>query len=165
MAAEEEDVSVLYPEAAPPVEEAAEEHFQEGSVARGVLAAVLSLLGYVVAPLFVLNYLTRQLAVLVVPGMVEQSILVVGVLMAGVAFLVGYAAPESRMRHGARLVQTLLAALYLYGVLGHGVIEVSLHPFILTVDLSLYFYLLLAGVLLNGLSPAWDLVQSYREKL
>jgi hypothetical protein len=162
----------LFPEegAAPPAESApsapeSSPERGEGSWGRGLVSAVAAALAYLVVPLDIIQFLNRLQPVLTLQPGADLAIILVGPLLVVTAFYAGYASRMPKPRCIARLCETALAGLYLFLVLGRGPLLIALGAATFTLDLTGYFFLILAGTLLHGLSPAWDLVQYSRGRL
>jgi hypothetical protein len=118
-----------------------------------------------VIPLALIQFLPRVQVLLTLPPGADLAILLVGPLAVVTAFYAGYTSRNIKLCSIARLCETGLTALYLFLVLGRGPVIVALGAAIFTLDITGYFLLVLAGTLLHGLSPAWDLVQYSRGQL
>lgn len=170
---DEESMDALYPEEAPqppapppPPEyepEPEPEYETEKSLGRGIVSAVGATIGYLIIPLALWYYLVQVTQILTLQMNTEIAIIIVGIPLVIVAFFSGYNAKDPKLASITQLLQTILTIIYLFGLLGRGPIQINADPIFITLDITLYFYLLLIGTMLHGLSPAWDLIQYYRE--
>jgi len=135
---------------------------REGSWGRGMVSAIGAAIAYLAVPLAIVQLLTRLQPLLTLQPGAETAIILLGALLVVTAFAAGYTSANPKLGSIARLCETGLTALYLFLVLGRGPVLIALGSIIFTLDITGYFILLLAGTLLHGLSPAWDLVQYSR---
>jgi len=137
----------------------------EGLWGRGMVSAIGAAIAYLALPLAIVQFLTRLQPVLTLQPGAETAIILVGALLVVAAFYAGYASANPKLGSIARLCETGLTGLYLFLVLGRGPVLITLGSIMFTLDITGYVLLLLAGTLLHGLSPAWDLVQYSRGRL
>lgn len=163
------DAEALFPdeEAGPPAAPTASEEEKpqgrpKGSWGRGMISAIGAAIAYLVIPLAIVQFLSRLQPVLTLQPGAETAILLVGALLVVAAFYAGYTSANLKLCSIARLCETGLTALYLFLVLGRGPVVIALGSIILSLDITIYFFLILIGTLLHGLSPAWDLAQYLR---
>ena len=168
----EREIDEIFPEegAAPPAAptpSATERGPQrsEGSWGRGMVSAIGAAIAYLAVPLAIVQFLTRLQPLLTLQPGAETAIILVGALLVVAAFYAGYTSANPKLGSIARLCETGLTGLYLFLVLGRGPVLVTLGSIAFTLDIAGYVFLLLAGTLLHGLSPAWDLVQYSRGRL
>lgn len=149
---------------AAPTPSAAEKHAErsEGAWGRGMISAIGAAIAYLAVPLAIVQFLTRMQPVLTLQPGAETAIILGGALLVVAAFYAGYSSENLKLGSIARVCETGLTGLYLFLVLGRGPVLINLGSIVFTLDITGYFILLLAGTLLHGLSPAWDLVQYYR---
>ena len=163
MAAEADDgIGVLYPEdsseLATPIDKTKET--ESGPRIRCVVAAISAALSYLIVPYLILYYFTQLMPILTVHSSVSLTIILIGIPIVIVAAYTGYVYLDDKRRSISHLAQTVLTIVYLFGVLGLGPVQITAGVLVLTLDITGFFYLLLFGTILHGLSPAWDLVQN-----